>query len=43
MVLILVGQAFLIDNLLPSTLGNIVGGSLMVGMLYGYVYKRDIE
>ncbi len=35
--------SFLVNNLMPSTLGNIVGGSLMVGMLYGYVYKKDIE
>lgn len=31
---------FIVANLIPSTLGNIVGGALMVGMLYGYVYKK---
>lgn len=30
----------LLDNLLPSTLGNIVGGSFFVGMLYWYVYNK---
>jgi len=31
---------FLINNLLPVTLGNIVGGALMVGSLYWYVYRK---
>lgn len=33
-------QGFLIDNLLPVTLGNIVGGGLMVAAAYLFVYLR---
>ncbi|MGE5454723.1 MAG: formate/nitrite transporter family protein [Methylocystaceae bacterium] len=33
-------QHFLLGNLLPVTLGNIVGGSLLVGTLYWYSYQR---
>lgn len=33
-----VGQ-FVADNLIPSTLGNIVGGGLFVGCIYGYFFK----
>jgi formate/nitrite transporter len=32
--------AFLRDNLLPVTIGNIVGGALMVGIVYWFVYLR---
>jgi len=31
---------FFIANLLPVTIGNIIGGSLMVGMVYWFVYIR---
>jgi formate transporter len=31
---------FLTDNLLPVTLGNVVGGSCMVGLVYWFVYLR---
>jgi len=31
---------FLVDNLLPVTLGNIIGGSVMVGAVYWFVYLR---
>lgn len=31
---------FLFDNLFPSTLGNIVGGGIFVGCLYGYFFKE---
>jgi formate/nitrite transporter len=31
---------FLIGNLLPVTVGNIIGGSLMVGAVYWFVYLR---
>jgi len=31
---------FVIINLIPATLGNIVGGALFVGMAYWYVYLR---
>lgn len=32
---------FLFDNLLPVTLGNIVGGSVFVGLFYWFIYLRD--
>ena len=32
--------AFLFANLLPVTLGNIFGGSVMVGLVYWFVYLR---
>jgi formate transporter len=28
------------DNLIPVTLGNIVGGALMVGLVYWFIYLR---
>jgi formate/nitrite transporter len=31
---------FLLDNLLPVTIGNVVGGGLMVGAVYWFVYLR---
>jgi formate/nitrite transporter FocA (FNT family) len=31
---------FFIANLLPVTIGNIVGGALMVGLVYWFVYIR---
>jgi len=31
---------FLYNNLLPSTIGNIIGGSLMVGGMYWFIYLR---
>ena len=31
---------FLIGNLMPVTIGNIIGGSLMVGAVYWFVYLR---
>ncbi len=33
-------SGFFIDNLIPVTLGNIVGGGIFVGMGYWFVYKR---
>jgi formate/nitrite transporter len=33
-------RSFLVHNLIPVTLGNIVGGGLFVGIAYWYVYKR---
>ncbi len=30
----------LLNNLLPVTLGNIIGGALFVGALYGWIYGR---
>lgn len=32
--------AFLIDNLVPVTIGNIIGGALFVGTAYWYVYEK---
>jgi len=31
---------FFIDNLIPVTLGNIVGGMILVGMVYWFSYKK---
>jgi formate/nitrite transporter len=31
---------FFIKNLLPVTIGNIIGGALMVGLVYWFVYLR---
>jgi formate transporter FocA len=32
--------SFFIDNLLPVTIGNIIGGALMVGLVYWFIYLR---
>jgi formate/nitrite transporter len=32
--------SFLVDNLLPVTIGNIAGGALMVGAVYWFVFLR---
>ncbi len=34
---------FLVSNLLPVTIGNVVGGALMVGAIYWFVYLRSKE
>jgi len=34
---------FFIANLLPVTIGNIIGGSIMVGMVYWFVYIRKTD
>jgi formate/nitrite transporter len=31
---------FLVDNLLPVTIGNVIGGGVMVGAVYWFVYLR---
>ena len=31
---------FLVTNLLPVTIGNIIGGAVMVGLVYWFVYLR---
>ena len=36
-------ENFFITNLVPVTLGNIVGGTVCVGVLYWYVYLRDTK
>ena len=33
-------QAFLINNLLPVTIGNIIGGTVLVGVIYWRIYSR---
>ena len=33
-------SGFLFDNLLPVTIGNIIGGGVMVGAVYWFVYLR---
>ncbi|NLD44598.1 MAG: hypothetical protein GX657_14020, partial [Chloroflexi bacterium] len=35
-----IGQ-FLFSNLLPVTIGNIIGGGVLVGAIYWWVYLRD--
>jgi formate/nitrite transporter len=32
---------FLIGNLVPVTIGNVIGGSIMVGIVYWFVYLRQ--
>ncbi len=32
--------AFLLGNLLPVTIGNIIGGGVMVGLVYWFIYLR---
>jgi formate/nitrite transporter len=34
---------FLINNLLPVTIGNIIGGAVLVGVVYWFVYLRKSE
>lgn len=34
---------FFIKNLVPVTLGNIIGGAIFVGLLYWTVYVKDVE
>jgi formate transporter FocA len=33
-------ERFLVNNLLPVTIGNIIGGAVMVGAVYWFVYLR---
>ena len=32
--------AFLLNNLLPVTIGNIIGGALLVGIIYWLIYLK---
>lgn len=32
---------FIVNNLIPATLGNIAGGSILVGLLYWYAYGEN--
>jgi formate transporter FocA len=36
-------EAFLFANLLPVTIGNVIGGALMVGIAYWFVYLRRVR
>lgn len=31
---------FIINNLIPATIGNIVGGAVFIGLIYGYIYNK---
>ena len=33
-------EAFLVRNLVPVTIGNVIGGAVMVGVVYWFVYLR---
>jgi formate/nitrite transporter len=33
-------ERFLVANLLPVTIGNVIGGALLVGAVYWFVYRR---
>jgi formate transporter FocA len=33
-------EKFLLNNLIPVTIGNIIGGSVLVGLVYWFVYLR---
>ena len=37
---ILTWPNFLVNNLIPATIGNIIGGALMVGLMYWFIYLR---
>jgi formate/nitrite transporter FocA (FNT family) len=34
-------QRFFINNLIPVTIGNIIGGTVMVGVVYWLIYSRQ--
>jgi len=34
---------FFVRNLVPVTIGNMIGGSLFVGMLYWVIYARPVR
>lgn len=36
-------SGFLVDNLLPVTIGNVIGGAVLVGAVYWFVYLRPRE
>jgi len=33
-------QSFIVDNLIPVTIGNVIGGGIMVGAVYWFVFLR---
>jgi len=36
-------STFFTNNLLPVTIGNIIGGSIMVGIVYWTAYLQDVK
>jgi formate transporter len=36
-------NAFLLKNLIPVTLGNIIGGGFFVGILYLWAYRKTLK
>lgn len=40
---VLTWESFFIDNLLPVTIGNIIGGSVLVAAIYWFIYLRGRE
>lgn len=36
-------KAFIFDNLIPVTLGNIVGGGLLIGLVYYYLHSEYLS
>jgi formate/nitrite transporter len=34
---------FLVDNLVPVTIGNVIGGAVLVALVYWYVYRRGVH
>lgn len=36
-------SAFFLKNLLPVTIGNIIGGALLVGIFYWWIYLREVR
>jgi formate/nitrite transporter FocA (FNT family) len=40
-ILALSWPAFLARNLLPVTIGNVIGGAVLVGLVYWFVYLRS--
>ncbi len=36
-------RGFFLDNLLPVTIGNVVGGAVMVGLVYWFIYLRPAK
>lgn len=34
-------SAFILQNLIPATIGNFIGGALLVGAIYWYLYLRE--
>lgn len=34
---------FFLDNLVPVTIGNVIGGAVLVALVYWYVYRRGVH